>query len=62
MKLDTNAVLDLLDPEALTGEHGQDVHPFAVHAETAAGGRVGFAENASSNRPTACRCPNCSAA
>ena len=35
---DPNAVVDLLDAEALTGEHGSDVDALAMHADAAAGG------------------------
>ena len=31
------AVVDLLDAEALTGEHGRDVDFLAMHADAAAG-------------------------
>jgi hypothetical protein len=31
-------LVDLLDPHALTGEHGRGVDAFAVHADAAAGG------------------------
>ena len=35
---DPNTLVDLLDAEALAGEDGFDVHPFAMHANAAAGG------------------------
>ena len=35
---DPNAVVDLLDAEALTGEHGRDVDLLAVHADASATG------------------------
>jgi hypothetical protein len=33
-----NAVVDLLDAEPLTGQHGGDVDPLAMQAEASAGG------------------------
>ena len=35
---DPNAVVDFLDAEFLTGEHGRDIDLFPVHADAAAGG------------------------
>jgi hypothetical protein len=35
---DPNTVVDLLDAEALTGEHGWDVDGLAMHADATAGG------------------------
>jgi len=35
---DPNAVVDLLDAEALTGEHSRDVDALAMHADAAAVG------------------------
>ena len=35
---DPNAVVDLLDAEALAGKDGRDVDPLAMHADAAAGG------------------------
>ena len=33
-----NAVVDFLDPQALTGQDGRDVDPLAIHADASAGG------------------------
>jgi hypothetical protein len=33
-----NAVVDFLDAELLAGQHGLDVHPFAMQAEAHASG------------------------
>ena len=38
-----NAVIDLLDAEALTGEHDCDIEALAMHADAAAGGDEGVA-------------------
>jgi hypothetical protein len=35
---DPNAVVDLLDAEALPGEHGRDIDLLPVHADAPAGG------------------------
>ena len=40
---DPNTVVDLLDAEALTGEHGRDIEALAMHADAAAGGDEGVA-------------------
>jgi hypothetical protein len=33
-----NTIVDFLDSETLSGEHGKDVHALCVHADTSAGG------------------------
>jgi len=44
---DPNTVVDLLDAEALTGEHGRDIDALAMHADAAAVGDEGRSRSCS---------------